>query len=266
MVRVFLLSATRFGLRCLDAIEACGQDVVGCAWTPRRFSISYAPKGVENVNYVDYREVAEVRGIPCIRYERGNPLAFRKAVEGLRPDLLLAAGWYYLLDAKLRGIAPAGAVGIHGSCLPRYRGGAPLVWQMIRGERSAGASLFYLEDGVDTGDVIGMRQFPIEEADTIADVMARMEEAAVGLLREFLPQLAEGTAPRHPQREEDASIFPQRSPEDGEIDWTRPAPEIRNFIRAQTRPYPGAFTRIAGKKVIVWDADIVDEGSPGEVP
>ena len=162
-----------------------------------------------------------------------------------------------------RSVAPLGAVGLHASELPRYRGGAPLVWQIIRGETSAGISLFYLEDGVDTGDVIGTLNFPIREHDTIAEAMERSESAAEALIEKFFPLLEKGMAPRLPQDETLASEFPQRSPEDGEIDWSRAATEISNFIRAQTRPYPGAFTRIGGKRVTIWDAKIVeDDNSP----
>ncbi len=262
-MRVFLLGATRFSLRCLEAVREAGQEIVGCASTPEVFSISYAPGGVRNVNHVDFEAVARSHGFPAIPYRREAREEFRRAVAALQPDLLLAAGWYYLVDRRLRSVAPKGAVGLHGSLLPRYRGGAPLVWQIIRGEKTAGVTLFYLDDGVDTGDIVAAREFPIEERDTIADAMARMEAAAVELLREYLPRIAVGTAPRIPQDESRATVFPQRSPEDGEIDWSRPAEEIRNFIRAQTRPYPGAFTRIGGKKVIIWDADVLEEGEEG---
>ena len=258
-MRVFLLGTTKFSLRCLEALERCGQDVVGCATTPAVFSISYAPTGVQNVNYVDFEEVGKSRNIPAIGYDREDPLTFQQSVPALRPDILLAAGWYYMVGSKLRAVAPLGAVGLHASELPRYRGGAPLVWQIIRGEPSAGISLFYLEDGVDTGDVIGALNFPIEKHDTIAKAMESMEAGAEALIEKYFPLLEKGMAPRLPQDESLASEFPQRSPEDGEIDWTCSATEIYNFIRAQTRPYPGAFTRVGGKKVTIWDAKIVEE-------
>ena len=79
------------------------------------------------------------------------------------------------------------------------------------------------------------------------------------MLERYLPLLAKGEAPRIPQNHSEATEFPQRSPADGEVDWSKSASEIRNFIRAQTRPYPGAFTHIAGKKVILWDADVLEE-------
>lgn len=180
-------------------------------------------------------------------------------VAQLQPDLTLVAGWYYMVGKDLRNVAPKGAIGLHGSLLPKYRGGAPLVWSMINGEEEGGISLFYLEDGVDAGDIIGQERFLIEDDDTIADSLVKLEEAGERLLERYLPLLAKGEAPRIPQNHSEATEFPQRSPADGEVDWSKSASEIRNFIRAQTRPYPGAFTHIAGKKVILWDVDVLEE-------
>jgi len=113
-----------------------------------------------------------------------------------------------------------------------------------------------MDDGVDTGDIIGQGAFSIEETDTIREVLLKAENAALHLLEEFIPKMAEGTAPRVQQNHNEASIFHQRTPEDGLIDWTWEKEKIQNFIRAQTRPYPGAYTIIGDKKVTIWDAKI----------
>jgi methionyl-tRNA formyltransferase len=236
--------------------------IVGCASTPELFQISYAPSGVKNVNYVDFSTIAKEIGVPCIPYERGQGKNFVREVARLKPDIILVAGWYYIVYRELRNVAPKGAIGLHGSLLPKYRGGAPLVWSIIKGEKEGGISLFYLDDGVDTGDIIGQASFPIEQRDTIADALIKLEDSAERLLERYLPLLAEGKAPRIPQNHSEATVYSQRSPADGEIDWSKPAKEIRDFIRAQTRPYPGAFTWIGGKKVILWDAVVLEEGEP----
>jgi methionyl-tRNA formyltransferase len=259
-MRIFFMGATRFGYRCLNTVLKSGAHVVGCASTPEIFQISYAPSGVKNVNYVDFSVVARELGIPSIPYDRGAQSRFVERVALLKPDLIVVAGWYYMVSGDLRRIAPKGAIGLHGSLLPKYRGGAPLVWSMINGEEEGGVSLFYLEDGVDEGDIIAQKPFPIEETDTIADALRKLEDAGARLLEENLPLLANGIATRIAQNHAEATLFPQRSPADGEIDWSWSAKRIRDFIRAQTRPYPGAFTKIGRKKVILWDADIVDEG------
>jgi methionyl-tRNA formyltransferase len=258
-MRVFFMGATKFGHRCLNAALRAGQEIVGCASIPEVFQINYAPSGVRNVTYVDFTAVAKELRIPCVPYQRGQVKRFIEEVAQLRPDLILVAGWYYMVGKDLRTVAPKGAIGLHGSLLPKYRGGAPLVWSILNGEKEAGITLFYLEDGVDAGDIIGQERFRIKDDETIADALVMLEEAGERLLEQFLPLLEKGEAPRIPQDHSEATEYPQRSPADGEIDWSTSATEIRNFIRAQTRPYPGAFTRIAGKKVIIWDAEVLEE-------
>lgn len=253
------MGCTRFSLRCFDAVQRAGQEIVGCAAVPEVFGISYAPTGVRNVSYVDFAEMARHFGVPSIAFDRSKPREFCSQVRQLRPDLILVAGWHYMVSRELREAARLGAIGLHGSLLPKYRGGAPLVWTIIHGDKVGGLSLFYLDDGVDSGDIVAQRSFPIEDHETIADALRKLEDAGEALLEEFLPLLAEGRAPRIVQNHDEATYCPQRSPADGEIDWTQSARRIKDFIRAQTRPYPGAFTRVAGKKVILWDADVVEE-------
>ena len=255
-MRIFFLGSTKFSLHCLKVALDCGMRIVGCAWTPEVFKISYAPDGQQNMNYVDFKLVAADLHVPCIHYERGNLRGFIEQVAPLRPELLLVAGWYYMVPKKLRDVARLGAVGLHGSLLPKYRGGAPLVWAMINGEKEAGLTLFHLNDHVDAGDIIGQEPFQIGDTDTIANLLGKVDVAAEKLLRTYLPTIANGSAPCIPQNETEATYVPQRKPEDGLIDWSKSPTEIWNFIRAQTKPYPGAFTFMAGKKVTIYDAKI----------
>lgn len=255
-MRVFFMGATKFGLHAFKTIRECNQEIVGCAVTSKVFKISYNPAGVNNVNYQDFSEVAREGAIPAIPYEHKAREVFREQVAALRPDVICVAGWYYLLDRPLRQTARMGAVGLHGSLLPKYRGGAPLVWAMIHGEKETGITLFHLDDGVDTGDVIGQESFPIEHEDTILEVMRKMEQKAAVLIKRYFQMLENGSAPRIPQDHSQATLFPQRKPEDGQIDWSKSPEEIYNFVRAQTKPYPGAFTIINGRKVTIWDCSV----------
>jgi methionyl-tRNA formyltransferase len=174
----------------------------------------------------------------------------------MSPDLIVTVGWYFMIPKRMREIAPLGCIGIHGSLLPKYRGGAPLVWAIINGEKETGLTLFYLEDGVDDGDIIDQKSFPIEEEDTIKDLLVKLEEDSIKVLLNNLPKIEKGNAPRIKQDETIATYVPQRKPEDGEINWEWDSKRIKNFIRAQTKPYPGAFTFMKNKKIIIWDASI----------
>lgn len=258
-MRTVFFGATELGHRCCEALIEDGHDLAGIVSMPERFPISYAEEPIRNVTYQSFADLAERASAPLLEVTSLKDEAVHETVRGWRPDFGLAIGWFYLVPAALRNVFPCGVAGIHASLLPEYRGGAPLVWAIINGEERTGVTLFYLDDGVDTGDVVAQAEVEIGREDTIREVYERAADASVELVRAFVPQIAAGTAPRLPQDDSQATTFPQRTPEDGEIDWTQSDEQIRNFIRAQTRPYPGAFTRIGGRKLVVWDGEVVDE-------
>jgi len=258
-MKTVLFSSSRFGQRCAGALLEAGHEVCGIVTLPRTFRISYAPQGVTNVQHADLHAFGKEQGIEVYTLDGDmRDPGLRPRLERWGGDVGLAAGWYHLIPASVRSQFPRGVVGIHASLLPKYRGGAPLVWAMIEGERTTGVSLFYFDDGVDTGDLIDQRSFPIHDTDTIADVLERATAASEEMLVGVYPALAAGTAPRRAQDHEQAAVYPQRSPADGRIDWTWSAERIDRFIRAQTRPYPGAFTEVGGKRVTIWSATVED--------
>jgi methionyl-tRNA formyltransferase len=242
-VKVVFLGSQEIGARCLEVIVRSPHEVVGVA--------TFRPEAHETWTD-DVARVADAHGLPRLR---GRRFRTRKAVDALRalaPDILFAIGWRWILPPEVLAIPPRGCLGIHGSLLPRLRGFAPVNWALIRDEPRTGPTLFHFDEGMDTGDVVGQRPFDLTDADDAGTVRARLVEAAVALLEEHLPGLAAGTAPRTPQREEDATYGPQRTPADGRIDWSRDARAIFNWVRGQTRPYPGAFTALGGRTVRVW--------------
>jgi methionyl-tRNA formyltransferase len=163
-------------------------------------------------------------------------------------------GWYYMLKKQTRDLAKFGAWGIHASLLPNYAGGAPLVWAIINGEKETGVTLFRMDDGVDDGDIIAQSKFAITDFDDIRTVYQKALEASNEILQEIM--LKNEPPSFLPQDKSSIKIFSQRNPQEGEIDWSWGPIKIKNFIRAQTKPYPGAWTVISGKKVIIWSADI----------
>lgn len=262
-MRTVFFGATDLGYRCCEALLADGAEIVGIFSIPPEFPISYAAHPVKNVTYRPFEPLAERFGIPIEYVSTSRPQAYLPSLDRWRPEFGLAIGWFYMVGEEIRRRLPKGVAGVHASLLPRYRGGAPLVWAMINGETTTGVTLFYLDEGVDTGDVIAQSEITIGRDDTIRDVYDRATAASVDLVRRYVPRIAAGDAPRRPQDDRLATQFPQRNPEMGRIDWTRSPEEIRNFIRAQTRPYPGAFTVIGGRKVVIWDADVLDPEQPG---
>jgi len=164
--------------------------------------------------------------------------------------MFVVAGWHHMVPKSWLDYAPA--FGLHASLLPDYSGGAPLVWAMINGEKETGIILFQFTDGVDNGPIIGQAKTQIREDETIATLYARIEELGLELLMQYLPELAAGKAKLESQDESKRHVFPQRGPEDGVIDWNWSARDIYNFVRAQTKPYPGAFTTWNGRQIKIW--------------
>lgn len=193
----------------------------------------------------------------------------RETIAELSPDLCIVVGWYWVLAHELLRMVSEGWLGIHASLLPKYRGGAPLVWAIINGETESGVSLFYFDEGMDTGDIAAQKRFKIGFEETIADVLHKVEALSVEMIRETYPLLITGTTHRIPQDHSQATYAAVRKPIDGQIDWHLAGIQIYNFIRAQTHPYPGAFCHLSsGDTVRIWRAKVFPRpyfGTPGQI-
>ena len=267
-MNLVFIGASRFGLRCLSAcLDLHDWQVTGVVTASKTFAISYRPTGMTNVLHADVAQLADTRGIPVRTLCRSmNEPGLLDCVAQWKPDAFLVAGWYHMIPRSWRNLAPA--YGLHASMLPDYGGGAPLVWAMINGEIKTGVTLFQMDDGVDSGPIAAQRSGPIYQEGTIATLYARIEERGLELVRETLPRLARGLIKFERQDESKRRIMPQRSPEDGLIDWTTGATRIDRFIRAQTKPYPGAFSSLDNAPIHIWRAEIgAHQGPsvPGEV-
>lgn len=260
-MRVIFMGASELGWECCRTLFEIGQEVVGIFSIPPEFRISWSTTPVRNVRFRSFEDLARAYSVPLtyVTKKMSNP-EYKEMVRTLQPDILVVIGWYYMVPRSLRGLAPLGAVGIHASLLPKYRGGAPLVWAIINGETQTGVSLFHFADGVDDGDLIAQSAIEIAFEDDIAQVVRKSMDASVQLVRDYIPMLAAGNAPRIPQDHTQATVVPQRKPEDGLLDWrTKSAEQAYNWIRAQTRPYPGAFTYLGHERLTIWKACLDDK-------
>ncbi|HMB68504.1 MAG TPA: methionyl-tRNA formyltransferase [bacterium] len=253
-MRVVFLGSQEIGADCLEKVLAAGHDVVG---------VGLFKPGEHETWTDDVTRIVEERGLPVIRGRRFRTAAAVEELRELRPDILFAIGWRWILPDSVLGIPPKGCLGIHGSLLPRLRGFAPVNWALIRDESRTGPTLFYFDEGTDTGDIVGQRPFPLTDEDDAATVRARIRSEAAVLLEEHLPGLAAGTAPRIRQPAEGATYGEQRRPEDGVIDWTRSPRDVFNWVRGLTRPYPGAFSAVGGGRVRIWKVRPLDGTGPG---
>jgi methionyl-tRNA formyltransferase len=172
-------------------------------------------------------------------------------VAALRPDFIFSLYYRQMLKPALLALPRRGALNMHGSLLPRYRGRVPVNWAVLRGERETGATLHHMVEKPDAGAIVAQQTVPILPDDTALEVFGKVTVAAEIALDRVLPDLLAGRAPAVAQDLSQGSYFGGRRPEDGRIDWSRSAREIHNLVRAVAPPYPGAFTDLQGRRVRV---------------
>ena len=224
----------------------------------------------ENRWFGSVAEFCRERGIPVFSPKDVNVPPWPDRIRDARPDLLFSFYYRSMLKKEILDIPPLGALNLHGSLLPKYRGRAPVNWVLVQGETETGVTLHFMTEKPDAGDIVGQAAVPIAFDDTAFTLFGKMEGAASGLLADLLPRIASGEIPRRANDLARGSYFGGRRPEDGRIDWSRPAVEIYNLVRAVTRPYPGAFTELAGEKLTVWwavplPAEAGSAPSPGTI-
>jgi len=230
------------GVRCLKALLSGGVSV------PLVVTVPDDPR--ERRWFASVAETASDYGLDFQAPADANSAALAHRVSELQPDFVFSFYYRSILGAPLLRAARRGALNMHGSLLPRYRGRAPVNWAILRGEHESGATLHYMVERVDAGDIIDSQAVPILLDDDAREVYAKVTLAAETVLVRSLPALIAGTAPRRPQPILPGEYFGRRRPEDGRIDWSRPALEIHNLVRAVAPPFPGAFGAVGGER---WD-------------
>jgi methionyl-tRNA formyltransferase len=245
------VGAVQEGRHCLEALIDRGEHFAGIVTLDSALGTS---------TWVPFDDLARDNDIPLLTVRDLNSTESVGRVAELRPDLILVIGWNRLLGAALLRLPALGVVGFHASLLPHYRGRAPVNWALINGERETGNTMFFLDEGVDTGDIIAQRRIKILDEDDCSTLYEKVSLAAIDMLDEHLPSLKKGCAPRISQNGNSATTMPKRRPEDGLIDWNRDARSLYNWVRAQTHPYPGAFTEDDIGRLYVWRASEVESG------
>ena len=215
----------------------------------------------ETIWFDSVAELAAGHGIPAFAPDDVNHPIWVERIRELQPEVLFSFYYRDMLKPAVLEIPTAGAMNLHGSMLPAYRGRCPLNWVLVHGERETGVTLHHMTRRPDDGDIVAARAVPIDDADTAPTLARKLTEASSALLDEVLPEVLAGTATRTPQDAAQASYFSGRRPTDGEIDWSRPASDVRNLVRAVTRPWPGAFTHVASRQCTLWDVELVDPSS-----
>jgi methionyl-tRNA formyltransferase len=246
------------GVRCLSVLLAYGVKV--------GLVVTHEDDPNEKIWFGSVKRLAELNGIPVETPADPNTPEFAAKVAALKPDFLFSFYYRFMLGAPLLDAPSRGALNMHGSLLPKYRGRVPVNWAIIHGERQTGASLHYMEKKPDAGDLVDQQAVPILPDDTASEVFAKVTVAAEQVLDRSLPALVLGAAARKPLDLKAGSYYGRRRPEDGRIDWKQPAWAVHNLVRAVAPPYPGAYSTAGGKPLKVLRSHYPDEAARHKTP
>ena len=247
------------GVRCLKTLISAGFEIP--------LVVTVADDPGETQWFGSVAAVAAAYGLPVMTPDDANTPEIESAVKAAGPEFLFSFYYRSMLKTPLLNAARRGALNMHGSLLPKYRGRAPVNWAILRGEQETGATLHYMVDKADAGDIVDQLAVPILGDDDAAEVFKKVTVAAEIVLARSLPLLVNGKERRSKQQIQPGQYFGRRRPEDGRIDWLRPAQEIHNLVRAVAPPFPGAFAQVDGQHWSIHRTRLVETRiSPSQRP
>lgn len=225
----------------------------------------------QNVSgYQPIHEIAEKYNIPYKKFSKINDERNIEIIKKISPDYIFVIGLSQLVKEELISCAKVGVVGFHPAPLPKMRGRAANVWQVLLGVHETKCSLFFIDQGIDSGDILGQEEYVITDEDYAEDVGRKIDEAVGKLSKKVLKQIMAGTINPKKQDESEATYLLKRTPEDGKIEWSDSIETIHRLIRAVSHPFPGAFGYYDKEhKFIIWRAEKLKNskyiGIPGQI-
>jgi methionyl-tRNA formyltransferase len=214
-------------------------------------------KSLFNSDHFDLSDISKKYKIPFKYTSNINSKENITWIQGKAPDLIFCFGWSRLLSKDLLKIPKYGSVGYHPASLPQNRGRHPIVWALVLGLKSTASTFFYMNEGVDNGDIISQIKVNINENDNAKSLYEKINKVALDQLELFVPQMEKKQFSRIKQDESKVNYWRKRRKEDGRIDWRMSSKSIHNLVRALTHPYVGAHTDFKDKEVKIWATEIV---------
>jgi methionyl-tRNA formyltransferase len=263
-MRVAVVGSVESTRVCLRTLVAAGGEIAAVVTLPATLAHRHA-------DFVDLSFDAAECGAQLVQAPESNAPEVVAALEVLNLDYLFVVGWSQFVKAPLMATAKRGTIGYHPAPLPRMRGRAVIPWTIILDEKITGSTLFWIDEGIDSGPILAQRFYHVAPDETAETLYARHMLALKDLMEEAVAELQTGAPTRRPQEERYATWTAKRGPADGRIDWSKPMAEVWRLVRAVGRPYPGAFTEAKGKKVVLWRAQPWPAGAvpiaamPGQV-
>ncbi|MCX5001332.1 methionyl-tRNA formyltransferase [Streptomyces sp. NBC_00638] len=258
-MRVVMFGYQTWGHRTLQALLESDHQVVLAVTHPK------SEHAYEKIWDDSVADLAEKHGIPVLLRNRPDDPGLLAALRDAAPDIIVANNWRTVLPPEVFDLPAHGTLNIHDSLLPAYAGFSPLIWALINGEREVGVTAHRMNAELDAGDILLQRAVPVGATDTVTDLFHRTVDLITPVVTESLDLIASGRARWIPQDRTRASFFHKRSLEDSRIDWTWPAEDLERLVRAQSDPYPNAFTHHRGERIRIVEA-AVSQGCYGGTP
>ena len=213
-------------------------------------------KAGRHSDHADLMPIARRAGIEVVETSDVNDEATLATLRQFAPDVILVIGWSQICGPQFRSIPARGCLGFHPAALPRLRGRGVIPWTILCNEKVTGSTLFWLDDGMDSGDILLQRLFDVAADETARTLYDKHTRNLSEMIVEATDFLEKGSAKGIQQDEQGASYCARRRAEDGLIDWRNSAVDIERLIRAVGDPYPGAFTFFGDRKIVVTRATV----------
>lgn len=259
-MKIVFMGTPQFAVPSLKALLDNGYEIAAAVTQPDRKS----GRGYK-ITESPVKLLAEKNNIPVLQFEKIKSPEGVEALKKISPEVIITAAFGQILSKAILDIPPLGCLNVHASLLPEYRGAAPIQWAIINGETETGVTIMYMDEKLDTGDIVSSVQVQIGEKMTGGELYDELSMLGAGLLIEALKEIEKGKAKRIKQDDTKASYFPPLSKELGKIDWNKPASEIYNLVRALD-PVMGTYSSMSGEVYKIWSVIPMEGNSaPGKI-
>ena len=258
-MRILFMGTPDFAAVSLKRLVEDGHDICGVFTQPDK------PRNRNKVTFSPVKEYALSCGLNVYQPVKMRDGTALELVKTLAPELIVVVAYGRILPPDILAVPPLGCVNVHASLLPKYRGAAPIQWAVIDGEKETGVTTMRMDEGLDTGDMILKCVVPLDEKETGGSLFDKLSGAGADLLIETLRQLENGTAVFTKQDSSQSTYAGMIKKSLGQIDWRMEAARIECLIRG-LNPWPSAYTKLGGKTLKIWSAEVTEEASAGHTP
>lgn len=253
----------------VDSTRIALETLIDDGFPPRAVVTLPLEKADRHSDYADLRPMVTEAGITLIETANINSAELLAQLTRIRPDYIFVIGWSQICRDKFLAVPRRGCIGFHPAPLPKNRGRAVIPWTILQGVGETGTTLFWMDEGMDSGDILAQERFLVAADESAASLYSKHLDSLRKMLHNTLPALVTGTGRRSEQDHARATYCAKRTAADGRIDWRASARDVWTLIRAAGRPYPGAFTYLGRRHLTIWEADLIGSapywGLPGQV-